>query len=548
MKKPQKQFNKSSVKNATSNSRSGRFSERAETPASLQSMKEILEKSGISADPAALEKLWQYHNYLRDRNEDLNLTRLHSFSTVVRKHYVDCLLPLNILKTHNIDIPEPLMDMGSGAGFPGVPIAIVRPDLKVILNDGRKVRVDFLNDVIKTIGLPNAYGLAKKISPGFIHSEPVNSVITRAVDPMDESIIRASDVLSPGGLFIFLKGPNCSDEIKAVKNLPGKPCQLILDEHYILPGSSDERRLVVWKYVSRPDLSAVRISGAAGQPAGRGGPEVFEKIPGMQNAVYIESENNSFYKQLKSLNNSKNIKKAGIALVSGRKIIADFLSSGAPGADTLIFDDKYPDLAEDSFLNPAISVKKCILKSSLFREADILGTGSPLLTVRIPEIPEWNGRLEKGVSLFLPLSDPDNLGAAVRSASVFGVSQVILLSESANPYHPKAVRSSAGAVFGMKFSNGPSIQNLTLKNELLLILDGKSETSLPEFLSADRSGKTDNSGSFGVLAGMEGKGIPDSVKGTRIRIPGEPSVESLNASVALGILLYSLYLKRTATE
>jgi RNA methyltransferase, TrmH family len=487
-------------------------------------MQDTLVRAGITLSENAVDQLWTYHNYLRDRNEELNLTRLYNFKTVVRKHYVDCLLPLNILKKHNIELQSPVMDMGSGAGFPGVPMAIARPDLQLILNDGRKVRVDFLNEVIRVADLKNATGLAKKISPGYENS--VNAVITRAVDPMDESILRASHVLNEGGLFIFLKGPNCDDEIEAVNNLSGNPCTLILDEHYVLPESDDARRLVVWKYNHRIETD-------------HSADERFKELP--ENSIFIESDQNAVYKTAKSLHSSRSIKKSGQALVCGKKIIHDLLLSQAVPIEALLYDEKADmdkiswDIAENSDIT---EIRKYIFKSNLFKEIDLLGTGSPLLLVNTPEIAQWDGSLKKGINLFLPLSDPENLGSALRSAAAFGVSQVILLSESAHPFHPKVIRTSAGSVFSLDIKDGPSIEDLKVNGDLL-VLDGNSAGSDPNAVTIDKY-KSSSVKSIALLVGLEGKGVPFQIRGQRLYIPIESEVESLNASVALGIALYML--------
>ena len=95
----------------------------------------ILRRCGIPLEPAQLDSLWRYHRMLRAANERLNLTRIHNFENMVLKHYVDSLLVLRFE-----ELPSPWIDMGSGPGLPGIPLAIVRPELEVILAEPRGAR------------------------------------------------------------------------------------------------------------------------------------------------------------------------------------------------------------------------------------------------------------------------------------------------------------------------------------------------------------------------------------------------------------------------
>src|ERR1700752_1991638 len=82
----------------------------------------ILKRCGVDLDDDRLDLLWRYHKMLREANPKLNLTRIHNFESIVLKHYADSLLVLNY-----IELPSPLLDMGSGGGLPGIPLKIARP-------------------------------------------------------------------------------------------------------------------------------------------------------------------------------------------------------------------------------------------------------------------------------------------------------------------------------------------------------------------------------------------------------------------------------------
>ena len=97
-----------------------------------KALETILQDCGIKLVPSAVDALWAYHQMLREANTRLNLTRIHQFDNMVLKHYVDSLIILRFE-----DLPSPLVDMGSGPGLPGVPLAIARPDVQMVLAEPR---------------------------------------------------------------------------------------------------------------------------------------------------------------------------------------------------------------------------------------------------------------------------------------------------------------------------------------------------------------------------------------------------------------------------
>src|SRR5712692_5728212 len=92
----------------------------------------LIERCGLALTAEQLDRLWAYHGMLRAADAELNLTRIHNFENMVLKHYVDSLLVLNFE-----ELPTPLLDMGSGPGLPGIPLAIARPDVEMILAEPR---------------------------------------------------------------------------------------------------------------------------------------------------------------------------------------------------------------------------------------------------------------------------------------------------------------------------------------------------------------------------------------------------------------------------
>ena len=246
-------------------------------------------------------------------------------------------------------------------------------------------------------------------------------------------------------------------------------------------------------------------------------------------SAIITSRSNAVFKKLLGLQTAKGIGRNGCFLAGGDKLIRELCHENREMAVCWI---RSPDLA---LMPPALSgVKQITLSKELFRELNLLGTPGPLLEVRLPRIVRFNALAPwpDGCSLFIPFGDPENVGAVIRSAAGLGVGRVVLLSEAACPFLPRAIRSSAGAVLRIRIEDGPSIADL-------------AAIALPHPLYAlDMGGRPltgiDWPATFGLIAGMEGEGLTETVK-KRWRtaaIPLENGVESLNAAASVSIALW----------
>ncbi len=188
----------------------------------------------------------------------------------------------------------------------------------------------------------------------------------------------------------------------------------------------------------------------------------------------------------------------------------------------------------DTLTKNGTNTKTYQLSKVLFKQIDVMGTHSQILVLEQPEIPDWNPALTlKGLTVATPLGDPSNLGALIRSADAFGIENLILLQESANPFLPKSVKASAGSVLRMNFHRGPSVKDFSqAKISDLIGLDMKG-ISLKDFQWPE---------SGILLLGEEGLGLPKASLMKVIQIPTK-NVESLNATVAASIALYDFYSK-----
>ncbi len=480
---------------------------------SRKSLDAILRGCGITLPAPALDALWAYHQMLREANARLNLTRIHQFDNMVLKHYVDSLLVL-----HFEDLPDSLVDMGSGPGLPGVPLAIARPDVRMILAEPRGARAEFLGEVVARLGLERVEVYANKVNDRFPHQ--VRGIITRAVASIPETLDRVAHAIVPGGRMLFMKGPDCDGEIAEAGRSHAGLFRIVADHAYTIPGTTHDRRLVVYE---RLDAPAPAISRGDDGPGAAYEGHVRD----------VTSEANPTFKLARDLLTGRGIRKHGRALFSGSRAVAEVLAQHPDRVEGWVTNAEGPPPPGELEARPTWYR----LSDPLFREIDTAGTHAPILLVIVPPMEAWtpDEPWPEGCTLFVPFQDPENVGAVLRSAAAFGVKRAVLLRESAHPFHPRSVRAAGPALFQVELRSGPSIHDLSGGDVALVALDADG----PDLASAPFPER------FGLVPGVEGPGLPDHLRaGPTRRIPIEPGVESLNAAAATAVALYAWRLAR----
>jgi 16S rRNA (guanine(527)-N(7))-methyltransferase RsmG len=475
------------------------------------SLESIIARCGIALDRSQLDQLWAYHRLLRSANAELNLTRIHNFENMVLKHYVDSLLVLNL-----VELPSPLIDMGSGPGLPGVPLKIARPGVSMILAEPRGARAEFLQGVCDRLQLVDVEVYAGKVGRNF--PRRVQGIITRAVASIPETLGRVAGCLEPGGRMIFMKGPDCDAEVAEAGTSHAATFRLTLDRAYGIPGTTHDRRLVVYERLEA-EASDRLAATVHDEPARE-----------------VVSEANPSYRLALDLLAGKGIRKHGRALIAGPRVVAEVLTRFPDRVESWLTDSRGPAPPETG-----ASPTWLRLADPLFRALDTAGTRSPLLMVRVPEIPPFSAEAPwpEGCTLFIPFQDPENVGAVIRSAAAFGAARVVLLREAAHPFHPKAARAAGTALFQVALEQGPSIRDLQSPSVPLFALSAEGPDIAAEPFP-DR---------FGLVSGIEGPGLPVHLRvGPTRRIPMEPGVESLNAATATAIALYAWKQHRAGLE
>ncbi len=212
----------------------------------MSEIKEVFDKMHIELPDGALELLNRYYEMLIDTNKVMNLTTITEYSEVVIKHFADsaaigCITDMN----GNIDV----IDVGTGAGFPGIVLKIVYPQLSVVLLDSLNKRVNFLKNVITELGLTDIsaiHGRAEDIARNKDYREKFDLCVSRAVANMSSLSEYCLPFVKVGGRFIPYKADGCDEEVKtaskAVNILGGKIRKI---ESYVIPDTDICRKFVV---------------------------------------------------------------------------------------------------------------------------------------------------------------------------------------------------------------------------------------------------------------------------------------------------------------
>ena len=165
-----------------------------------------LEKLGISPTLAQLDKLEKYYELLISWNKKINLTRIVSKEDVYLKHFYDS---LTIIKAVDLSKTPTLCDVGTGAGFPGIVLKIMFPNIKVTLVDSLQKRVNYLNEVIKELELEDIIAIHSR---GEDFKGSFDIVTSRAVANIEKLLDYTMHLVSKDGVFIAMKG-NIDDEL-----------------------------------------------------------------------------------------------------------------------------------------------------------------------------------------------------------------------------------------------------------------------------------------------------------------------------------------------
>ena len=200
-----------------------------------------LKKLNIEITEDQLQKLNKFYELLVEWNEKINLTRITKKEDVYLKHFYDS---LTITKVINLNEVETLCDIGTGAGFPGVVLKIMYPNLKITLVDALQKRVNYLNEIIKKLDLKDIEALHVR---GEDLKEKYDVVTSRAVANIEKLLTYTMHLVNKDGVMIAMKG-NIEDELtKEVEDKINRKYKIVEINKFILPIENSNRSLVVIK-------------------------------------------------------------------------------------------------------------------------------------------------------------------------------------------------------------------------------------------------------------------------------------------------------------
>lgn len=196
-----------------------------------------------SADEIILSKFEKYQSLLKEWNEKFNLTAILDDQGIIEKHFIDSIYPVKFIDFAN----KSLCDIGSGAGFPGIPLAILNPTLKVTLVESNGKKITFLNEVVKSLSLDNVKVIKSRVEE-LNKREAFDFVSARAVTKLNVLSELSIPLLVVNGELLAYKLHDVEEELSRAKNaLKLLDSKVEKVEKYNLPISGDGRSLVIVK-------------------------------------------------------------------------------------------------------------------------------------------------------------------------------------------------------------------------------------------------------------------------------------------------------------
>lgn len=228
----------------------------------LEKFRQGLDALSVRLTDAQTEQFIKYYELLIKWNKVMNLTGITEFEDVISKHFLDSLC---LVRTADLSENLSVLDLGTGAGFPGIPLKIAFPDLQIVLMDSLNKRIRFLNEVISVLGLENitaVHGRAEEMARKKEYRETFDLCVSRAVANLSSLSEYCLPFVKTGGKFISYKSGTADEEInnagKAFHVLGGKLSAVV---KYELPGSDIGRSLVVIDKIRKTPKTYPRKAG-----------------------------------------------------------------------------------------------------------------------------------------------------------------------------------------------------------------------------------------------------------------------------------------------
>ncbi len=223
-----------------------------------------IKEFGIELSESQLSQFEKYFSMLVEKNKVMNLTSIVEHREVYVKHFLDS---LSLVKEVQLNKPLRVLDLGTGAGFPGIPLKLAFPELEITLMDSLNKRINFLNEVIDELGLKNITAVhyrAEEAAAKTEYREKYDLCVSRAVARLASLSEFCLPFVKQGGMFIPYKAGNSEEEINeakiAVSTLGGKIRKV---SSFTLPETDIERTLII---IDKAKQTPTKYPRAGGKP------------------------------------------------------------------------------------------------------------------------------------------------------------------------------------------------------------------------------------------------------------------------------------------
>ncbi|MCR5148756.1 MAG: 16S rRNA (guanine(527)-N(7))-methyltransferase RsmG [Eubacterium sp.] len=227
-------------------------------------LKKSLDNLSINCSNEIIDQFDHYYDLLIDWNKKINLTAITEYDDVISKHFIDSILVSSFVDLNG----KKIIDIGTGAGFPGIPIKILFPETELVLLDSLNKRVRFLEEVINKLSLKNVriiHGRAEDLAHNKELRASFDIALSRAVANLSTLSEYCIPFIKKGGLFVSYKSGNADEEIKDAENAVGiLGSRIISVNDCILPETDILRKFVIIEKIN--DVSN-KYPRRAGTPA-----------------------------------------------------------------------------------------------------------------------------------------------------------------------------------------------------------------------------------------------------------------------------------------
>lgn len=225
-----------------------------------EKIKEYMNKINIEISDKQIEKFFDYMNLLLEWNEKINLTAITEPEDIILKHFVDCATILKYIKDE-----DKIIDIGTGAGFPGIPLKILNEKLDITLMDSLNKRINFLNEIINKLDLKNIVAIharAEELARNKGYREKFDIATSRAVANLSTLSEYMLPFVKKNGMVISMKGSNIEEEVKnakkAIKILGGEIEKI---DNFNLANTNNIRNIITIKKVVKTPREFPRKAG-----------------------------------------------------------------------------------------------------------------------------------------------------------------------------------------------------------------------------------------------------------------------------------------------